>query len=322
MTLAILPEFFALAFETIKNIPKSAISRQADFIVHHLRWISAIRKNPEQCQTCQERSSQKGERRIVRPSYLGHDGAADLPKEVNKSIEELEAAVRARDDFLAMAVHELRNPITPIQLCVQLLRITEQKGDYKKLRIHLETLERLLNRFMRRTDILLDLSRITSGKVQLVPTLIDLSTVVREMVSDLAPLIAHSGSELSVNLEEHLEARLDAMAVQQIIENLLSNAIKYGQGKPIEVNLRRGDGIARIEVRDHGIGISAEEQSRIFMRFERAVENTIQSGFGIGLWVSRNLAEALGGSIMVSGQKNAGSVFVVTLPLNGIETNE
>jgi signal transduction histidine kinase len=110
-------------------------------------------------------------------------------------------------------------------------------------------------------------------------------------------------------------AHLDELAISGVVENLLSNAIKYGDRKPIELTLTSADGVARLTVRDNGIGIDSKDQNRIFERFERVVGGAPQSGFGIGLWLVRNLVESMGGSITVLGKPGQGSCFTVTLPL-------
>jgi two-component system OmpR family sensor kinase len=142
--------------------------------------------------------------------------------------------------------------------------------------------------------VILDLSQITSGKLRLVRSELNISELIRGVVDDLAPLLARSGSKIISDIQDNVAGLLNPVAVSQIVENVLSNAIKYGEGKPIELALTSDGGVACITVRDHGIGIDAEAQERIFGRFERAVRKTGQPGFGLGLWVTRKLAEAMG----------------------------
>lgn len=240
----------------------------------------------------------------------------------DRTIAELRDAVRARDDLLAIAGHELRNPLTPIQLCVQLIRIAEETGDFGKIRAEVTRLERLLDRFLKRTTVLLDIAQITTGKLHITPAELNLSELARGIVESFAPMLARSGSKMIADIQPDVIGMLDEIGVSQILDNLLSNAIKYGEGKPIEFAVAAADNIARIGVRDHGVGIEASERERIFERFERVVRKTSQPGFGLGLWVTRQLTDAMGGSIMASGQKGAGSLFTVTLPLNGRKVDE
>lgn len=250
--------------------------------------------------------------------------ALELPDSTNEhpnTVAELRQALRAREDLLAIAAHELRNPITPIQLSVELIKATLRAREYQKLDEQVERLERLLNQFLKRTAVLLDVSRLTAGKLNLSFAEFDLSELVRSIIDELNPILARSGSELRTVIEDNICCVLDRMAVGQILENLLTNAIKYGGGKPIEVRVSRLDQCAEIAVRDHGIGIDEEEKNRVFERFERAVREVGKPGFGIGLWVSRELAESMGGSITIVSEKALGSLFTVTLPMIGSISN-
>jgi two-component system OmpR family sensor kinase len=237
-------------------------------------------------------------------------------------IEELREAIRVRDDFLAIATHELRNPLTPILLGLQLIRVAEKSGDSAKLMHELDRLERQIKHFVARTNTLLEVAQITSGKFHLDPSKLNLSELIADIVTDYMPLAVRSGSVLSVKTQNDVIGSLDRTAVSGIVENLLSNAIKYGQGKPIEISLTATAEIADIAVRDNGIGIDDKDKARIFERFERAVGRQVQSGFGIGLWLSRSFVELMGGSITVFGEPGAGSIFTVSLPLGSEENHE
>jgi signal transduction histidine kinase len=146
-----------------------------------------------------------------------------------------------------------------------------------------------------------------------------LSELIAEVVNDYMPLAVRSGSELNVTVQNDVIGLFDRTAVSGIVENLLSNAIKCGQGKPIEIALAATAEVARITVRDNGIGIDEKDKARIFERFERAVGRQVQSGFGIGLWLSRSYVELMGGSITVFGEPGAGSLFTVSLPITAGE---
>lgn len=230
-------------------------------------------------------------------------------------IAELREAVRARDDFLAIVAHELRNPLTPILLCLQLIRETEQSADRSQPSVEFDRLERLIKRFVARTTMLLEVAQISSNKFRPEPSEVNLSELTGGIVSEYMPMIVRSGSELTANIQSAVVAQLDELAVAGIVENLLSNAIKYGEHKPIDLTLTADDDCACLTVRDRGIGIDAEDRDRIFDRFERVVGRATHSGFGIGLWLVRNLVESAGGVITVSGKPGQGSVFTVTLPI-------
>jgi signal transduction histidine kinase len=170
--------------------------------------------------------------------------------------------------------------------------------------------------------LLFNAVQLAFDKLHVEVTEFDLSQLITRIVNDHKPALARSGSEISLHIEGNVIARLDAERTAEIVENLLSNAIKYGQGKPIELTLAPHGGDVVIMVRDHGIGIAPEDTQRIFDRFERAVVRAYRAGFGLGLWITYKLVQAMGGSIDVMGKPGAGSVFTVTLPLNGRATNE
>ena len=250
------------------------------------------------------------------------DASSDLIDERDTLIERLREAVAARDDFLAVAAHELRSPLTAIQARIELLRRAERKGDHEQIAAQLEPLASVLEQFMKRTELLLNTAQLNAGKLQLELSRFDLSRMVTEVLDGHAALLMRCGSGLSANIEPDVIVWLDMLVTTAIMENLLSNAIKYGQGKPIEVTLRSLDDKVIIELRDHGIGIAAADTERIFGRFERAVAPRPRPGFGIGLWVSRNFVQAMDGSIDVISSTAGGSVFTVTLPIDGRRTNE
>jgi signal transduction histidine kinase len=113
----------------------------------------------------------------------------------------------------------------------------------------------------------------------------------------------------------------DRTAIEQIVENLLSNAVRYGAGQPIHVSLAGDANIARLSVRDHGIGISHADQARIFEQFQRAAGNNTDGGFGVGLWITRELVLAMEGKISVTSEIGTGSTFTVSLPLKEAESH-
>jgi two-component system, OmpR family, sensor kinase len=230
-------------------------------------------------------------------------------------IVELRDAIQARDDFLAVVAHELRNPLTPILLCVQLIREAERSKGEVKPSAELDRLERLIKHFVARTTMLLEVAQISSDKFQFKPSELNLSEVVQGVVNEYMPMILRSGSELTTNIQSGVVAHLDELAISGVVENLLSNAIKYGEHKPIELTLTAAHDSAQLVIRDNGIGIDIKDKDRIFERFERVVGRAVQSGFGIGLWLVRNLVESMGGSITVIGKPGQGSRFTVTLPI-------
>jgi signal transduction histidine kinase len=161
---------------------------------------------------------------------------------------------------------------------------------------------------------LLDVSRLASGRLRVEPTEFDLSDLVREVASRLKPFLDAAGCALSVEARAPAVGSWDRLRVEQVIANLVSNALKYGPGSPVEMSVTCEAECACLRVRDHGIGIAPQDQHRIFQRFERAVPMSHYSGFGLGLWIAREIVAAHGGSIDVDSEIGHGSIFTVRLP--------
>ena len=146
----------------------------------------------------------------------------------------------------------------------------------------------------------------------------DLAALTRDTVGRMSEALARAGSEVKLLADATVPGKWDRVRLEQVVGNLLSNAAKYGRGQPVEVRVEQGlDGRARLVVKDHGIGIAPEDQARIFERFERAVSVRHYGGFGIGLWIVREIVQALGGTIEVESALGKGATFTVTLPRRG-----
>ncbi len=232
-----------------------------------------------------------------------------LNEQLELRIHETLAAVRARDELLSTASHELRTPLTSLKLQVKLARQSGVRLDER-----LRTMDRQVTRLEVLVNQLLDLSRITSHRLQLDRAETDLTEVVREVVAQLAPQGAQVDSPIQVEAAEAVRGDWDGPRLEQVFTNLLSNAIKFGAGRPIEVRVREMGDEAAVVVTDHGIGISPEDQSRIFLPFERATSPRHYGGLGLGLWISARIVEAHGGSISVKSRPGEGAAFSVVLP--------
>jgi signal transduction histidine kinase len=227
----------------------------------------------------------------------------------------LAAVLLAREQFLSIASHELKTPLTSLQLKLQTL-VRLASGD-ERFSVRLQAAARSAGRLGELVDRLLDVSRMGSDSLDLVPEDTDLAEVAGAVAARFADVLEDSGSSLSLRLEEPVHGTWDRLRLDIAVSNLLSNAIKYGQGRPIDLGVQREGSLARVWVRDRGIGIDPADQERIFDRFERAVPERHYGGFGIGLWVARMVAEAHGGRIRVESRPAEGSTFVVELPLGG-----
>ena len=230
--------------------------------------------------------------------------------------EQAQHAVRAREQFLSIASHELRTPLAALTLQVQSLLRAAQSGlalgdkPAQKLGI----IERQVTRLTTLVDNLLDVSRVMGGRMTLELEELDLRPIIEEVLEHFAEQLAKSGCALTLELDPSCVGIWDRFRLEQIMTNLLANAIKYGRGAPIVVGLRSEPERAALMVKDNGIGIAEEDQARIFERFERAVSHRNFGGLGLGLWITKELVVALGGSISLKSMPGQGAEFTVLLP--------
>lgn len=230
-------------------------------------------------------------------------------------IEELRAAIAARDEFIAVAAHELRNPMTPIVGQVQLLLSRARRERVSESLISgLEMLETAVDHYVRRATTLLEITRLNAEKIQLQPTSFDLCELVRECVRKYEQMAARAGSSLRYQADQSLRGTWDRLATEQVLDNLVSNAIRYGDGKPVSVELAADVDRVELRVIDGGIGIAPADRTKIFERFEQGSVAPRSGGFGIGLWLSNKLVQAQGGALHVESELGQGSTFVVSLP--------
>ncbi len=229
-------------------------------------------------------------------------------------------AVRARDEFMAVAAHELRTPLTSLLLQAQLLR-QATAHDPPNLAVTGRTVAAVdsqVRRLSNLVDGLLDVSRLGSQQIGLRLQRLDLRALLEEVVSTMTPDFQRAGCRVSVTAPARAMVVWDRGRIEQVLTNLLGNAIKFGAGAPIQVDAEVLGSIAEISVRDHGIGIPKEDQTRIFGRFERAVSTRHFGGLGLGLYISAQILRAHRGSIRVESEPGAGARFVISLP-RGLE---
>ncbi len=240
--------------------------------------------------------------------------------------EELRAAIDLRDEFMSVASHELKTPLTALHMQLQLLlRMASKSGAVSDSKIielskaavgSAQDLANLL-------DELLDVTYIRVGKMSLDLTKMDLRQSLTDQIELIQESANQKGSSITFIANQSIVGRWDPIRISQVLSNLLSNAIKYGEGKPIEVTLSTDDmrKSARIEVQDAGIGISQEMQSKIFERFQRAISADKITGLGLGLYFVRQIIQAHNGTIRVESNPDCGSRFIVELPLESQKEN-
>lgn len=235
-------------------------------------------------------------------------------------LAELAEAVRIREEFLTLASHQLKTPLTPLALRLQsLAREAAKQPDSafaRSVNGYIDTANRQVRKLSALFAELLDVSRMASGKLGLVLEPVDLGTVVRDVTARHRPRAEKASCVLDVEAPS-VTGQWDALRLEQVITNLIENAIEFGPGRPIQIRLQATSAKARLTVRDEGIGIAPNHLSRIFERFERAVSIRDHGGFGLGLYICRTIVEALEGTISVQSEPGRGSTFTVELPLSG-----
>jgi PAS domain S-box-containing protein len=248
-------------------------------------------------------------------------GASKVARDIThrKQAEQaLREADRRKDEFLAVLAHELRNPLAPIRNSLQILRLSNR--NVQGVEQLSEILERQVNHMVRLVDDLLEVSRITRGKIELRRGLVDLEDVVRSAVETSRPLLEAARHDLQVMLPpEPLTVEGDSVRLAQVLANLLNNAAKYtDEGGRIRLEVRREANWAVIAVRDNGTGIPADMLTRVFELFTQADRHSrrAQGGLGIGLTLVKTLVEMHGGTVQAHSEgPGRGSEFVVRLPV-------
>jgi PAS domain S-box-containing protein len=249
------------------------------------------------------------------------DTARDLAVQASIAIdnallyEEAREADRRKDEFLATLAHELRNPLAPIRSGIDLLALDPEAREET-----VDLMRRQIEHLVRLADDLLDISRITHGKVELRREVVELSGIVTAAVAAVRAAAEEKAHDLTVVLpEDSIWLDADPVRVMQVLENLLSNAVKYtNPGGSIEISSSREDGFAAVRVRDDGIGIDSELIAQVFEPFTQAPRglDRPRGGLGIGLTLVRQFTELHGGTVSVSSEGHErGSEFVVRWPL-------
>lgn len=234
--------------------------------------------------------------------------------------DEAEDAVRARDEFLSIASHELKTPLTSMKLQAQVRKRNLERGNveaftFDKLTRMITEDEKQINRLSRLVDDMLDISRLTSGKFTFELEETNLNTLVYDILTRFAYQLEVAGTPVTMIANSQVTGYWDKYRIEQVVSNLLTNAMKYGERRPITITVKGDKEYATLEIKDQGIGIDSNDQERIFQQYERAISANSISGLGLGLYIVKEIIETHDGKIFVESKIGKGSTFTVVLPL-------
>lgn len=237
-----------------------------------------------------------------------------LFRDLNEANLKLREALGLRDEFLSVAAHELRTPITALNLQLQYLaKSVDASNSGGKHLTQIESSLRQSKRLAALVDDLLEVSRMKGGLLRYEFADMDLSALAAEVVARLSPEAALKGSALALHADRPVHGQWDRARLDQALTNLITNAIRYGEGKPIDVFVSCESGLGIVAVQDHGIGISEEDRVRIFDKFERLDSKKSREGLGLGLYIVKQIVDAHGATIDVESRPAEGSKFTIKL---------
>lgn len=239
-----------------------------------------------------------------------------------------EKAIELRDEFISIASHEFRSPLSVLKMHIQLLIGMLEKSKDEYFLNAAKIADRQLARFCHLVEKLFDYSQIQSGRLKLEYSSCDLIQILKDSIELLAPEVKKAGCDLILNLGSDAKSidngsimgEWDRLRLSQVFINLLSNALKYAPGKPIEISVSNNNENVRLSFKDHGPGITAQNKDKIFQRFVRLEETKKVAGLGLGLYVARQIISEHDGTIEVESNPGEGATFVINLPRKSKET--
>jgi signal transduction histidine kinase len=244
----------------------------------------------------------------------------ELLTTLQKENEIYQKEITARDEFLSIASHELKTPLSAMLLQIQnalhnIRSVSLANFSVENLLKMLQSTEQQSKRLSKMINDLLNVSLITTGKMELEKEKFDVGELVMDVTDRLSERAEREGSKISLKIQEKVIGNFDKLRIEQAITNLVSNAIKYGEGKSIAVEVNKDNHTINIIVSDHGIGIPKEQQQKIFERFERAVSQHDYKGLGVGLYITQHIVATHGGKITVKSKETEGTTFTISLPV-------
>ena len=256
----------------------------------------------------------------VTEQKIAEETREKILRQEQEARHEAQKAVAIREEFLSVASHELKTPLTALTLQIQLINRLVKQERFKDLSFEKRSMltrlsEQNLQRFSKLIDDLLDVTRISRSHLIINKEEVNLTELIKEVIGRFQMELQSSGSHIEFEYETDIFGYWERLRIDQVITNLLSNAIKFGEGKKIIINQHVSGDSAILSVQDFGIGISKENQIRIFEQFERAVSSKSFGGLGLGLYIVKQIVEGHKGRITVESEPGKGSKFTVELPL-------
>ncbi len=236
--------------------------------------------------------------------------------EVRNLLMTQQEATKIRDEFISIASHELKTPLTSLKLQTQMTKkqvLRPGTLTVERMQKQLDYTINQINRLNKLVDDMLDISRINTGKLIIHRNKLNLSDLVEDLVDRFTPQFEAVGCSVETSIQEAVTGSWDSYKIEQVLNNLFSNAIRYSPNKTIRVGLKKKIDVAILNVQDEGMGIDPANQERIFERFERATSTA--SGLGLGLYITRQILDLHDASIRVESEVGKGSNFIIELPI-------
>jgi PAS domain S-box-containing protein len=244
-------------------------------------------------------------------------------RSLEKTADELRQAVNARDEFLSVASHELKTPLTSLKLQTQMRQKAVQKGNenaftLEKMKKMFDGDARQIQRLNRLIDDMLDISRISAGHLVINEEEVDVCRLIKDLIERYEDSLKASGCNITIEDCPAVRGYWDPFRIEQVFSNVLTNAMKYARGKPVIISFNSSLDSILISIQDKGKGIAQENLQRIFERFERATSYNDVSGLGLGLFISRQIVDLHGGRMWAESELGRGSTFNIELPLKKV----
>ena len=257
--------------------------------------------------------NEKGE--IIR--WFGTNTDIDEQKKIR---QELQKSINDRDEFISIASHEMKTPLTSMKMQFDITKMNFKKSNYKsldpeKLEKMFEVTDRQIGRLTGLIEDMLDVSRVSFGNLPIERENVNLNKLIYAVIDKIALQLKQSKNTVHVTADKEIIGFWDYSRLEQVITNILMNSTKYSAGTDIAIDLSLNKDNACIKIRDYGMGIPKEMQNKIFSRFERAVSANNISGMGLGLYITKEILNRHHGTIKVESELGQGALFIIELPL-------